>query len=239
MWVKNFLHDQNNWWYGHLHEMAARGRAEEYDYTSLLEKVFKVTDEGITRYWKDIMNMENEFGYYPQIHFGLPEGHVVSVVCSGTPRYDVQYRYGAPTGESYLVAVEDGQNVLPGFRWAEVKAISSFVPHIANLALLSLLPAADVSADEKTEAESEIQRALIELGFDSPDTKPLAELLVESISYNIDWFYDESYGWITNDRSCWRRPNCNEKALLSPMDFFPAFRDFTGFLKLNKVINSI
>ena len=240
MWPKNFLHDQNNWWFGHLHETAARGRGEDYNYNSLLEKVFKVTNQDYSRYWKYTMNMDNEFGHYPQIHFGLPEGHVVSVVYSGNPRYDVEYRYGAPTGESYLIAVEDSSNVLPGFRWAEVKAISSLVPHIANLALLSLLPAADVSANEKTEAESEIQSALIELGFDSPDTRQLAELLVESVSSNSDyWFYDESYGWTTNDKT-WRDLNRNENGWTSQqIQFFSAFKDFTGLLKLNKEAESI
>jgi hypothetical protein len=243
MWTKNFLHDQTNWWYCHLYKTVTRGCDEDYDYNSLLEKVFKVTEEDSNRYWRDTMNMNNEYGCYPQIHFGLPEGHVVSVVYWGEPRYEVQYRYGTPTGESYLIAAEDAQGgVLPGFRWAEVKAISSLVPHISNLALLSLLPAADVSADEKTEAESEIQRALIELGFDSPDTKQLAERLVDSLHSKSDyWFYDESYGWITNDNTCWRHVNRNETGLtsqelefLSPPEFFSDFKNFTGFLKLNK-----
>ena len=231
---ENFLKDPN-WWFGHLHEAAARGAGDDEDYDELLQKVFGVTLQDNNRFWKETIMMEEENGFWSQIHIGLPKRHVISVIYFGFPRYDVEYRYSSPLGESVLFALEGGHSVLPGLRWAEVKAVASLVPDIAPSVLLLLTPVANVSANEEKTAKMEINQALFQLGFSSPASIKLAEMLVRGIRLKIDWFYDESYGWVTNYPKCWRcSPRSQYRLKNIPERFFFVLKNFTDYLGLNE-----
>lgn len=228
-----------NWWACHLHEAAACGTDDNGDCVSYLNAVFGTTLESINRFWKDTMEMDQENGYWPQLHIGLPHGHVVSVIYFGTPRYDVEYRYNSPEGESILLAVQGPNGMLPGLRWTEVKAISSLVPHIKPLTLLALTPAACVSIQEAPRANREIKQALSKLGYSSAAATELAAILAKGLQYEMKWAFENSYGWVTEEKNCWRCPMRDQYGLTSmAYGNFIALKRFTEAIGLNPKFES-
>jgi hypothetical protein len=227
----NFLGDPN-WWPSHLHETVASGA--DGDCGPYLYEAFNTTIEDMNHFWTEVLQMDKALGSWPQIHIGLPRGHVLSVVYFGTPRYSVEYRYGTPSGESILLSEQGLEPTPPGFRWVEVKAISSLVPHISPLALLVLAPAASVSTQEEDQAKMEIHWALTQLGYSSAACIDLAGAVARGLHTDMEWMFDESYGWVTYRKYSMRCPTQPLQGLegLSQSDF-QALKKFTNELCLN------
>jgi hypothetical protein len=227
--------DSPSWWSCHLHEAVARGAAERFVPSDLLNKAFGTTDDRSSRFWKETLSLDDEHGYWPQVHIGLPGGHVVSIIYFGNPRYDVEYRYCTPEGDSYLLAVEGPNFMLPGFRWQEVRAIASMAPRLGPMALLLLLPAASLSVGEEADARSEIEKAISELGFSSRACSHLASTLAQGLRHADEyWSFDEGLGWVSVDEHCWRCPARPARGLIGlSQDGFSALKRLTGALGVN------
>jgi hypothetical protein len=221
-----------NWWVTHLHESAAAGSDGCFP-EKFLTELFETNQHSLNEFWKTI-NMDNEFGYFPQVHIGLPKGHVISIVYFGSPRYDVEFRYGTPTGLSVLLAVAGPNAMLSGLRWDEVRAISSLVPYFSAETILLLIPIADIMEQEKEEATSEISKALLKLGIKGNFKREFISALYNGQRSENKWYYHNIYGWIKDDLHCWRCPKRQQHNLAGLSESqFQAIKDFTEYLELN------
>lgn len=225
-----------NWWAAYLHETVARGLIggddEGRDPYELLNPVLGSTCEEANALWTELLERP---AYWPQFILSLQGGHALSVTFFGGPRFDIEYRYGAPAGESVLLACQGPSFTLGGLRWPEVESVLADNPQVGELASLLLAQAVSVSSNEISSAENRIGAALRVAGRGSEPPEVLAETIVNGMRVGANsWRFDVQLGWVSKNWRLWRCPERYRRGLsgLSEGSFL-LFREFTENLGLN------
>jgi hypothetical protein len=228
------LFSKAEFWACHLLEAGARGAGEDRRWPKVLNDALGTSDDARNAFWTDVMMMEDAIGDWPHLAFSLGDGHGVAVTYFGNPRYDVEYRYSAPSGETVLLAVDGPSFMLHGLRWEEVQVLARALPQCAAQAILLLAPAASVSTRLRKAAANDVAAALQALGFASPAVRPFAEFVVKGVTTGSNWGFEPDRGWVLPERNCWRSTVRRSAGLVGLSDAqFAALKEFTEQLGLN------
>ncbi|MEP6668412.1 MAG: hypothetical protein ABJF10_04625 [Chthoniobacter sp.] len=224
------LLDSPYWWASHLVESACSTGDQAYEY---IYEAFGLQPEDFAGFWTDTLNMNNEYGPWPEFILSIP-GFAVNVAYLGTPRHEV--KYGLSTfGQVHWVGGLGGHGVSPAFRWDEIDRFSRRTP-AREASLLLLLPACEISAEQREEARETIRDCFKALGYEGPLIDRFSKALAGRLDYGRHWHYDETYGWLSDHGHSWRCPEQRRVRGLTvaPDEQFFLFKSLTGYLGLNQ-----
>lgn len=216
------------WWPTHLAESATAGDGDTDDY---LFEAFGVNAKKMSTFWRRDLNLDDSDGQWPQFNLLIP-GHALSVVYFGDPRYEIEYRHTGQTGVATTWALCGGNFMLPGFRWNEIETFSRLAQVPEDLALLLLLPAADIPHRDRNRARKRILGCFETQGISKPKIERFAADLVDGLTYKSTWHFDPEFGWLTDNAYCWRCRDRVAKGLLIPPDScFYELKAMTDYLE--------
>lgn len=200
------------WWLSHLSEAASSSDVDVYEY---VHEAFGVTLEQVNQFYNEALNLGCETGDWPQFVLSVPE-HSIVVTYHGEPRYEITYGHASGPLVS-IWGVAGGNGMLPAFRWAEVDRFSRLASQ-PEMALLLLLPSCDIPRAEIASATHRIESCFGSLGYHGPLISRFAAHLALGCSSDDRWFYDSEFGWITENRHCWRCRRRPDHGLQIPDD---------------------
>lgn len=200
------------WWPSHLGECACRTGIDVYEYC---HEAFGVSAEEMSRFYRDSLNLSDPCGQWPQFVIAVPN-HSIVISYFGEPRHEVSYGHSG----DHQVAVwskDCGNFMRPGFRWHEIERLSRLTAHPA-LALLLLLPSCDIPQPQVAHAAQHIGACFESLGYSGPLISRLSRDLADGCASERRWFYDRTYGWLTDDHHSWRCRDRPQRGLVVPDD---------------------